>query len=259
MADSLTPGKPGSGENNLTKEDQLRKRLIQILGADRWIACDYPTVAPNGADEVQKLLKERPAPVVAVGQGSSFPEDFEPNIDTIILLTSAFKSTFDLSEANQTLTVDAGYRIVDVNKNLRESGYVVPALSKFTAGSVGGRLASVSSRPLPNRHDGWIQSLLGLEVVMPSGEYFKMGGSCIKDVAGFDLKHLFTGSRGNIGIIVKATFRIYPISLFTNLEEMNTASEKARNIKEERTPAARSFSPGWKRLLDPMGRMDQGA
>lgn len=259
MPDPLTPNNPNFAGENLTKEDQLRKRLMQILGADRWIVSDYPAVAPNGAEEVQKLLKERPAPVVTVGQGSSFPEDFEPNPETIIVITSAFKPTFELSKEDQTLTVDAGHKITTVNNNLRKSGFVVPALQRFSKGSVGGRLASISSRPIPNRHDGWVQSLLGLEVVMPSGEYLKMGGSCIKDVAGFDLKHLFTGSKGNIGIIVKATFRIFPTSSFKHIEDENTASDNSQSSDQFNIPAARSFSPGWKRLLDPMGRMDQGA
>lgn len=263
MANSIVPNNPNSApavaSENQQREERLRQRLAQILGADRWVVCDYPTVAPKGADEVQRLLKDRPAPVVAVGQGSSFPENFEPNSDTIILLTSELKHTLELSRSDQTLSVDSGYKIADVNDFLENNGFIVPALKRFSRGSVGGRLASVSSRPFGSRHDGWIQSLLGLDVIMPSGEYLKMGGQCIKDVAGYDLKHLFTGSKGNIGIIVKAIFRACPISSYTFKEDDHTTPDKNTNSQKHEPPTSSRFSPGWKRLLDPMGRMDQGA
>jgi hypothetical protein len=89
--------------------------------------------------------------------------------------------------------------------------------------------------------------LLGLDVVLPSGELLSMGGKCIKDVAGYDLKHIFTGSRGTVGVIVAATLRCKPI------ESIQWEDP------EYQLPKTKKFDPNWKRILDPLGRMHAGA
>lgn len=228
-------------------EDELRARIESILGADRWVTdVNYPAVAPRSGEEVSKLLKGHPGIIMVVGSGSSFSSDFRPGNDILILLTNLIRTEFSLSEADQTLDASVGWSISQVNSKLDEAGFIIPALLRFENGTVGGRLAEVSSCPTLDGVDGWIQALLALEVVLPSGEMIEFGSHCIKDVAGYDLKHFFTGSRGTVGVIIKAVFRCKP------LDNNKKTAELIDHV------ATGGYDPRWKNVFDPFGRMQPG-
>ena len=214
-----------------------------------------PTLAPHTADEISRLLKGYTGPVMVIGGGSGanriipLSTDFkaddasQPELDVIMISTERLNRTFTLSSANQTVAVDAGWSVKTVNDRLRDAGFVVPALIRFHLGTVGGRLASVSSRPEPRRSDGWIQSLLGLDVVLPNGEIVELGNHCIKDVAGYDMRHLFTGSCGMAGVIVGAIFRCWRIGAHPIEEPLEKPQDTVR------------LDPQWRRFFDPQERM----
>ncbi|NQU04793.1 MAG: FAD-binding oxidoreductase, partial [Calditrichaeota bacterium] len=168
--------------------------------------------------------------------------------EVLVLLTSSIKSEFSVSDIDQTLIVSAGWSIEEVNRRLERANFIIPALARFNKGTIGGRLAGISSRPVLNNGDGWMQSLLGLEVVLPSGEILKLGGQCIKDVAGYDLRHFFTGSHGAIGVITEAIFRCLPLNSFSR--EIETVDE---------IQSVGQFDPHWRKLFDPFGRMQTGS
>jgi FAD/FMN-containing dehydrogenase len=228
--------------------EELRSRVESILGVDRWVwGGKYPAVTPHNSDEVSRLLKGHPGMIMVVGSGSSFPDEFFPGDGVLVLLTSCIKSEFSVSDIDQTLIVSAGWAVEEVNRKLEDAGFIIPTLAGFLSGTVGGRLAAVSSRPVLNNSDGWIQSLLGLEVTLPSGEILELGGQCIKDVAGYDLKHFFTGSHGAIGVITQAIFRCLPKNSFS------------RDIQSDKEIQSNSeFDPHWRKLFDPFGRMQAG-
>ena len=216
---------------------KLRERLAELLNADRWVNGAYPIVEPHDKEEISKLLKGYPSPIVVVGSGCNFPNEFNPGPDTIVLLTRKIKSNFEISVKDQLVHVSAGWSVRDVNEKAKDKGYIIPALFRFKEGTVGGRLASYSSQPVKNSNDGWMQSLLGIEVALPSGEIFVCGGRNIKDVAGYDLKYLFTGSRGSMGVIVSANFRLYPERRFTMYKGLQpTIKNKVLNkMKQSKT------------------------
>ncbi len=232
-------------------KERIRERLFELLETDRWVEGAFPAVDPVNADEVCRLLKKFPGSILVVGSGSSFDATFNPGPETLILLTRKLTGLFALSPSDQVLEVSAGCSVESVNQKLSDAGYFIPALRRFRMGTVGGRLAGVSCRPLPNRGDGWIQSLLGLEVALPSGQIISVGSRCIKDVAGYDLRHVFIGSRGSAGVILNAVFRCRPLSEikhFAPVEDLSAAVAPAGRI-----------DPKWKRLFDPLGRMYPGS
>ncbi len=234
-------------ESDPSKVNELRLRLSSILGADRWVPGAFPTVAPTCIEETSKLLRGYSGSVMVVGSGSSFPGEFNPGRDTLILLTNRLKEQLDISEEDQTLTVSSGWEVPHVNSMLREAGFYVLSLTGLDKGTIGGRLAAIPSRPALDRGDGWIQSLLGLIVVLPSGEVVELGGRCIKDVAGYDMRHFFTGSRGTVGVIVKSVFRCRPL---VDIDNNGNSQDLAQTG---------SYDPQWKRVFDPFSRMRPGS
>ncbi|NQT34262.1 FAD-binding protein [bacterium] len=232
-------------ENQDTHE--LRLRLSSIIGADRWVPGPFPAVAPMNRNEISSLLKGYSDSIMVVGSGSSFTDDFNPGDETLILLTERVKDEFDISQGDQTIQVSAGWEIVEVNDKLAENSFIVPCLCRFDQGTIGGRLAGISSRPTLDMAEGWIHGLLGIEVVLPSGEMVLLGSHCIKDVAGYDLRHFFTGSRGTAGVIVSAIFRCRPRTKFF---------EYHGHAADYLNPG--SFDAQWRRVFDPFGRMKHG-
>lgn len=226
--------------------ERLRERLDDLLGADRWVEAAHPAVAPASSSEVVRLLQGYPGELMVIGGGLSFGGDYRPPPDTLLLLTARLTSEFTHAADDSMVEVSAGWPVMDVRRRLAAAFALVPALERFDAGTIGGRLAAVSSRPTSGR-DGWVQSLLGLVVALPDGDLLELGGRCIKDVAGYDLCHLFTGSRGGAGVILRATFRCRPKEAWAAAGEISSTPHTAGR-----------YDPVWRKLLDPKGRMRPG-
>ncbi|MFN3822201.1 MAG: FAD-binding oxidoreductase, partial [bacterium] len=79
-------------------------------------------------------------------------------------------------------------------------------------------------------------------VVLPNGQDMMLGTRSIKDVAGYDLRHIFTGSRGSLAVITTAVFRVLPVTLLPSIEPI-------------RNPPIYPIRSELKRLLDPNGRL----
>ena len=199
----------GAAGANPANPERLRERLKDLLGVDIWLDANFPAVAPKKEFEVEKLLQGYPGEIMVIGKGTSFPPDFNPPTDALILLTSRMIEHFVYSPEDQIVEISAGWGLAEARQRLATLGILVPAWERFSKGSIGGRLAGISSRH-NGGSDGWTQSLLGITVALPDGEKLEFGGRCIKDVAGYDLRHIFTGSRGNLGVILKAIFRCQP-------------------------------------------------
>ncbi|PCI34488.1 MAG: hydroxyacid dehydrogenase [Alphaproteobacteria bacterium] len=121
--------------------------------------------------------------------------------------------------ANQTMTVEAGCILSDIQNLARDSGFLFP-LSLAAEGScmIGGNL-STNAGGVNVLHYGNMRSLvLGLEVVLPSGDIWHGLSGLQKDNTGYDLKQLFIGAEGTLGVITAATLKLYPYP-----HERNTA------------------------------------
>jgi FAD/FMN-containing dehydrogenase len=226
--------------------ERLRERLAGLLEVDRWIEADYPAVAPVREEEVAKLMVGYPGEIMVIGGGSSFQENYLIPADVLVLLTGHLTSTFKYIPEDQVIDISSGWPVAEVRRRLAAKGIMVSALERFAKGSIGGRLAAISSR-YSDVTTGWTQSLLGLRVVLPDGEMVNLGGHCIKDVAGYDLKQLFPGSRGSFGVITQATFRCRPWR------------EIALGESSDLPKASGRIAPALRKIIDPKGRMRPGA
>lgn len=112
---------------------------------------------------------------------------------------------------NQTLTVEAGARFADVLEIAAGQGQRLPiTLTTDMAATVGGVVATNDYGPEAGHHGYLRNFILGLEVVLPTGEILSLGGKVVKNVAGLNVSRLFIGSYGTFGVITKATFRLVP-------------------------------------------------
>ncbi|MGQ9865754.1 MAG: FAD-binding oxidoreductase [Pseudanabaenaceae cyanobacterium] len=114
--------------------------------------------------------------------------------------------------ADLTVTVGAGLLLADLQRLLATQGQFVPLDPPFAAqGTVGGVLATGAGGSLRHRYNGIRDLVLGITFVRADGAIAKAGGRVVKNVAGYDLMKLLTGSWGTLGIVTELTLRVYPL------------------------------------------------
>jgi FAD/FMN-containing dehydrogenase len=140
--------------------------------------------------------------------GGSVPDDSGTQVLLSLLRMNRVR---ELDLANSTMTVDAGCVLQHVQETASAKGMLFP-LSLAAEGSctIGGNLASNAGGTQVLRYGNARELCLGLEVVTPQGEVWNGLSGLRKDNTGYDLRDLFIGSEGTLGIITGATLKLYP-------------------------------------------------
>jgi glycolate oxidase FAD binding subunit len=113
--------------------------------------------------------------------------------------------------ADLTATAQTGARIDDVNRELARHGQWLPIESPFEGATIGGAIATNDSGPLRHRYGTPRDLLIGIRLALTDGRLIKSGGNVVKNVAGYDLGKLMSGSYGSLAAIVSATFKLTPL------------------------------------------------
>jgi glycolate oxidase FAD binding subunit len=170
-------------------------------------------VRPDNVKEIARVLRwanEHELKVVPRGSGSKQDRGGPPSGFDILLELSHITGVVEHAAGDMTVVVRAGTALSDLQNELARSGQFL-AIDPPVPGTVGGLIASGDSGPRRLRYGGVRDMLLGVELVRADGTVARAGSKVVKNVAGYDLPKLFTGSLGTLGVIVEATFRLYPI------------------------------------------------
>jgi glycolate oxidase FAD binding subunit len=133
------------------------------------------------------------------------------NID-IVVSTERINQLIEHAVGDLTVTVEAGMKFAHLQAMLAKSRQTLaldPAIP--TSATIGGIVATGDTGSLRQRYGGVRDQLLGITFIRADGQIAKAGGRVVKNVAGYDLMKLFTGSYGTLGIISQVTFRVYPL------------------------------------------------
>ncbi|TVR84090.1 MAG: FAD-binding oxidoreductase [Rhodospirillales bacterium] len=128
----------------------------------------------------------------------------------IVLSTARLNRIRNTDHANRAMTVEAGVILADVQAAAEQAGLLFP-LSLAAEGScqIGGNLATNAGGVTVVRYGNARDLVLGLEVVLPDGRIWNGLRALRKDNTGYDLKHLFLGSEGTLGIITAAVLKLF--------------------------------------------------
>jgi glycolate oxidase FAD binding subunit len=107
--------------------------------------------------------------------------------------------------------VHAGVTLAQLNRELARHGQWLPIESAFDAATIGGIVATNDSGPVRHRYGTPRDLLIGVTLALTDGRIVKAGGHVVKNVAGYDLGKLASGSFGTFAAIVDATFKLLPI------------------------------------------------
>ena len=132
--------------------------------------------------------------------------------EDVILSMARLNRVLEHAWADMTATVEAGCTVGHLQTKLAGHGQRLAADPLWPErATIGGILATNDSGPLRLRFGGLRDLIIGITVALPDGTLAASGGKVVKNVAGYDLPKLMTGSLGTLGVITQAVFRLHPL------------------------------------------------
>jgi glycolate oxidase len=194
-------------------------------------------VLPGTTDQVSQVVSlaaETRLPVVPRGMGSGLAGGSIPipNGGIVICLTR-MNHIFEIDTQNATVWAEAGVVTADLQAEVEKHGlFYPPDPSSIRHSTIGGNIACNAGGPRCLKYGVTGDYVLGLTVVLADGRILKTGGKPIKDVTGYDLKGLFTGSEGTLGLITETLLRLIsrPGYARTSLAEFVSLVDASRAV-----------------------------
>jgi FAD/FMN-containing dehydrogenase len=200
----------------LTESKEVEPYVTDFRG--RYKGNALCVVRPRSTEEVAAVVAKciaQSVPVQAQGGntglcGGSVP--FAGGRGVIVSL-ARMRRVREVDAANNSITVDAGCVLADVQRAAIDAGRYYPvSLGAEGSCQIGGNIATNAGGTGVLRYGNTRENVLGLEVVLPDARIWNGLRALRKDNTGFDLKHLFIGSEGVLGIITAATLKLHPLN-----------------------------------------------
>lgn len=171
----------------------------------------FPTTTEHVAS-VMKLANEHGLAVVPRGAGTNLSGGSLPLKGGIVLCLSRMTKIVEIDRENLVAVVEPGVVNAELQSALLPFGlFYPPDPASMSACTLGGNVAENSGGPRCLKYGVTKDYVLGLEVVLPTGEVIHTGGSVMKNCTGYDLTRLFVGSEGTLGVVTKITVRLLPL------------------------------------------------
>jgi glycolate oxidase len=160
---------------------------------------------------VLRIADAHRVPVVPRGAGTGLAGGSLPVAGSICLNLARMNRIVDISMADTLAVVQPGVVTYDLQQAVEKFGlFYPPDPASVYQCTVGGNVATNAGGPRCLKYGVTGDYVLGLEVVLAGGHVLRLGGRTIKDVAGYDLKRLFIGSEGTLGVVTEITVRLIP-------------------------------------------------
>ena len=187
-------------------------------------------VEPGSVEETSELMKlaSREGLVVSPrGSGTKMHLGDPPASLDLIVSTARMNEIIEHVPGDQVVRVQAGIRLQDLQEQLSGSDQMLAIDPPEREATIGGIIAANASGPRRYRYGTIRDLIIGITVVLHDGTVAKAGSKVVKNVAGYDLSKLFTGSLGTLGIIVTANFRLHPITQVSRTIAVEVESPEA--------------------------------
>jgi len=261
----------------------VKEKLVELLGADavvdapevleahagdKWFASNRPEVVvfAESTEQVSKLLRfasENKIPVTARGAGFGYVGGCVPARGGIALSLARMNRIREINFADAVAIVEPGVITAELQARVREQKLFYPPdpASKKDC-TLGGNVATNAGGPRCLKYGVTRNYVVGLEVVLASGDVLRSGGRVHKNKTGFNLIGLFVGSEGMLGVVTEITLKLLPLpparaTLSVSFASMSEAAATVQRIFAE------GFLPAGVELADAFtleaARHDSGA
>jgi glycolate oxidase len=211
-------------------------------------------VLPGGTEEVAAVVRvcaERRLPIVPRGAGTGYTGGAVPTHGGVVLSLERLNRILEIDEANLVAVVQPNVVTGDLQDAVEKVGlFYPPDPASLRQSVIGGNVAECAGGPRAFKYGTTKRYVLGLEVVLPTGEVIRTGGKAVKNVVGYDLTQLLVGSEGTLAIITKVILRLVPkppahATLRATFPDVESAVAAVTNIIRARVvPAALELIDG---------------
>jgi len=204
-------------------QDKIVYRLREMFGEDRVVIAasihfrvdDERTrvvAFPHNIEELSEMMRlanDERWRVIPAGAGTWLEVGNRPTRLDLIVSTAKMNRLLEYEPADLTATIEAGVPLAAFNRIAAEDRQFIP-LDPFgdEQSTIGGVVATASSGPMRCAYGGPRDWLIGATVVHADGQITRAGGKVVKNVAGYDLCKLYTGSFGTLAVIAELSFKL---------------------------------------------------
>jgi glycolate oxidase len=175
----------------------------------------FAVVLPRDTAQVRAVVRVCAAhrtPIVPRGAGSGLSGAANAIDGCVVLALARMNEIIEVDPDNRLAVVEPGVVNLDLRHAVEKEGlFYPPDPSSYDWCTIGGNLATNAGGLCCVKYGVTTDSVLGLEVVLASGELLRTGRRTVKGVAGYDLTRLFIGSEGTLGVITRATLALRPL------------------------------------------------
>ncbi|OGU62133.1 MAG: glycolate oxidase subunit GlcD [Ignavibacteria bacterium RIFCSPHIGHO2_02_FULL_56_12] len=206
---------------------------------------------PRTADQIAaivQLANEEEFAIVPRGSGSGLSGGSVPVENCVVMLTNHWTRILEIDERNLTAWVEPGVITAQFHSAVEGRGlFYPPDPGSAAVCTLGGNVAENAGGLRGLKYGVTKNYVLGLEVVLPTGEIMTVGGKSVKDVAGYNLRDVLVGSEGTLGIFTKILLRLIPkpessSTMLVMYDRLTDAAETVSSIIAARiSPAALEF------------------
>ena len=191
-------------------------------------------VRPGTTEEVATVLRAADAhgiPVTARGSGTGLSGACIPVEGGIVVSFERMKQVLEIDTDNHMAVVQPGVTLDELDQQLAPHDLVYPVFPGEYSASLGGNVATNAGGMRAVKYGVTRHHVIGLELVLASGDVIRTGGKVVKATAGYDLTQLVLGSEGTLALVTEATLKLYPrqhhaatvLVPFATLEGVTTA------------------------------------
>jgi glycolate oxidase len=186
--------------------------------------------------QVFQLAQRERVPVTPRGAGYGLSGGSVAVYGGIVLSTEKMNRILEIDKENLMVTVEPGVITGDIHRAVEEEGlFYPPDPASLDSCSIGGNIAENAGGPRAVKYGVTRHFVCGLEVVLPSGDIITCGGKLVKNVTGYDLVQLLTGSEGTLALVTKIILRLIPlpkvqIDLLVPYDDFQAAADTVSDI-----------------------------
>ncbi|UCF62729.1 MAG: FAD-binding protein [bacterium] len=232
------------------------KKLQEIVGRDKVLNSQEDRIAyaydgtqllsqspeaiviPAGPEDISRILElanQEKFQVVPRGSGTGLSGGSIPAENSIILLTNHWNKILEIDQENLTAWVEPGVITGKIHETVEKMGlFYPPDPGSMSICTIGGNVAENAGGLRGLKYGVTKDYVMGIEVILPNGEIARFGGKNVKDVAGYNLKDVFVGSEGTLGIFSKILLKLVPKPQATKtmLALFNAIDHAARTVSD---------------------------
>lgn len=250
------------GEEMLTSAEALKAYSYDATTS--WVNMPDCVLFPQSDRQIAAIMKIADAkkiPVTPRGGGTNLSGGSVPIKGGIVLCLAKMNKILAVDKEELRVSVEPGVVLQDLNLRLSENGlFFPPDPQSMLSATIGGMIAENAGGPACLKYGVTKQYVLGIEVVLPSGDIIALGGRTFNNVVGYDLMHLFISSEGTLGIVSKAELKIMALpsarnTLVAVYDDVAVAGESVYRVLENGViPGKIEFVDNWviKRFEDMM-------